>query len=306
MNQAGEPSSAPDSSKADDLVERAHVMTLDSLRGGNSPEGLYLELMKKCLTRLLFPEQYQQISSPKSRVRRVAWRNAQRLLARFDLNLVKLRAADSTAREEGLDWPASAETMIGLKRLDNLQYCIVDVLTKGIEGDFIETGVWRGGAAIFMRAVLKAYGVRDRRVWLADSFQGLPKPNAKVYPADARDTLWQIALLAVSLDEVKENFRRYNLLDDQVHFLEGWFRDTLPIAPVERLALLRLDGDLYESTILALTHLYPKLSLGGYVIIDDYALPNCRLAVEDFRSNRCITEQLQSIDQHACYWQRRI
>jgi hypothetical protein len=194
--------------------------------------------------------------------------------------------------------------MIGLKRLNNLEACITDVIRRRIPGDLIETGVWRGGASIFMRAVLKAYREQDRLVWLADSFQGLPKPNARKYPADAGDKLWKEALLAVPVEEVKENFRRYGLLDGQVRFLVGWFRDVLPKAPIERLAVLRLDGDMYESTTDALIHLYPKLSLGGYVIIDDYALPTCRAAVEDFRARHGITEPLQPIDQIAKFWQR--
>jgi len=269
-----------------------------------SPEILYLNLLKKCLTRILFPEQYQLILSPRSRMHRIAWRPVQSLLARLHLDVVDTRPVDLEKREEGLDLPAFAETMVGLKRLDNLQKCIFDILSHEIPGDLIETGVWRGGAAIFMRAVLKAYGDEQRHVWLADSFQGLPKPDVKKYPADARDTLWKVARLAVPIAEVRENFRRYGLLDERVHFLVGWFRDTLPTAPVERLAILRLDGDMYESTMDALTHLYPKLSPGGYVIIDDYALPNCKAAVEDFRSQHQITEHLVTIDQFAKFWQR--
>jgi O-methyltransferase len=85
--------------------------------------------------------------------------------------------------------------------------------------------------------------------------------------------------LAVSLEQVKANFDRYGLLDDQVRFLKGWFRDTLPVAPIERLAVLRLDGDMYESPMDTLVNLYPKLSEGGYVIVDDYgAIPACRQA----------------------------
>lgn len=265
---------------------------------------LYLDLLKKCLTRILFPEQFQLCVPPASRVGRAPWRFAQRLLARFDLNLVRLRPVDLNKREEGLDWPACAETMIGLKRLDNLQDCIADVLRRGVPGDLMETGVWRGGASIFMRAVLKAYSITDRQVWLADSFQGLPRPDADTYPADAKNTLWQIASLAVPLSEVQNNFMRYGLLDEQVRFLPGWFRDTLPTAPVEQLAVLRLDGDMYESTMLALTHLYPKLSPGGYVIVDDYALAGCHAAVEDFRKTNRVTEPLQPIDHYAQFWQR--
>ncbi len=161
-------------------------------------------------------------------------------------------------------------------------------------GDFIETGVWRGGASIFMRAVLKAYRDTTRTVWVADSFQGLPKPDAKRYPADAGDRHWSYSELAVPLEVVKANFARYGLLDDQVRFLVGWFRDTLPpgLARSGRFAVLRLDGDLYESTMDALTNLYPKLSVGGFAIIDDYgAVPACKAAVEDFRAQQGITEE---------------
>ena len=135
-------------------------------------------------------------------------------------------------------------------------------LTDGVPGDLIETGVWRGGATILMRAILKARGVTDRVVWVADSFAGLPAPNAARYPLDAGINLHRFPQLAVTLERVQDNFRRYGLLDDQVRFLKGWFRDTLPAAPIERLAVLRLDGDLYESTIQALESLYDKLSAG--------------------------------------------
>ncbi len=72
-------------------------------------------------------------------------------------------------RMEGRDWPLLGHTMIGIKRLDNLQFCVERVLADDVPGDLIETGVWRGGATIFMRAILKAHGVTDRRVWVADS-----------------------------------------------------------------------------------------------------------------------------------------
>ena len=286
-------------------VASGHTIAQKIEEGTGSTESLYLDLMKKCLTRLLFPEQCRSLYHHKSRMGRVAWRHAQSLLARFDLNLVQVGSVALEMRQGGEDWPAGAETMIGLKRLNNLENCILDVLRNGVPGDLIETGVWRGGATIFMRAVLKAYRQEDRVVWVADSFRGLPKPNATEYPADAGDTLWRVKQLAIPLEEVKENFRRYGLLDDQVQFLAGWFRDTLPTAPIERLAVLRLDGDLYESTMDALAHLYPKLSPGGYVIVDDYALPNCRAAVDEYRRQHQITEPLARIDQNAQFWQRR-
>ena len=111
--------------------------------------------------------------------------------------------------------------------------------------------------------------------------------------------------LAVSLEQVQANFARYGLLDEQVRFLPGWFRDTLPTAPIRRLALLRLDGDLYESTWIALESLYPKLSPGGFAIVDDYgAIPACRAAVDEFRAAERITESLIEIDWTGVYWRR--
>jgi O-methyltransferase len=165
--------------------------------------------------------------------------------------------------------------------------------------------VWRGGAAIFMRAMLAAHGVTDRKVWLADSFAGMPAPRVDEYPADAEMPDHSgISALSVSVDQVKTNFARYGLLDNQVRFLVGWFKETLPSAPIERLALVRLDGDLYESTMDSIAALYPKLSVGGYLIVDDYkSWPTCRRAIDDYRANS-ITEPIQEIDWTGVYWRR--
>lgn len=206
---------------------------------------------------------------------------------------------------EGSIWPTAAHTMIGHDSLNALQFCVEDVLANNVPGDLIETGVWRGGATIFMRAILKVHGVEDRYVWVADSFEGLPPPNLEKYPHDKGSIIHTAEELAISLEQVKSNFERYGLLDGQVRFLKGWFRDTLPEAPIEQLAVARLDGDMYESTMDALTNLYPKLSIGGYLIVDDYgAVPACRRAVHDFRETCGINEEIQSIDWTGVYWQR--
>ena len=273
---------------------------------------LYLDLLKQCLTRSIFPETYEPLRRPASLRfvrRKLSWGVyplLKRLLALQDLELVRPLSHDPAVRRQGRDWPAEAATMIGADRLDHLQGCVSDVIDRHVPGDLIETGVWRGGAAILMRAVLKAYGDEERKVWLADSFEGLPRPDPERYPEDAGDTHWQQAhRLAVPLEEVRSNFRRYGLLDSQVRFLVGWFRDTLPNAPIGPLAILRLDGDMYESTSEALAHLYPKLSVGGYVIIDDYgSVRGCRRAVEDFRTKHQIKEELLRADHTAVYWQR--
>ncbi len=208
-------------------------------------------------------------------------------------------------RMNGRDWPQYADSMIGYKRLTNIQDCVTDVLHNNIEGDLIETGVWRGGAVIFMRAILKAYHCTNRIVWAADSYEGLPKPDADKYVADTDDQHHTYDELKISLETVKENFRKYDLLDEQVRFLKGWFKDTLPVAPIKKLAVLRLDGDMYESTMDALTNLYPKVSKGGYIIIDDWgAVEGCKLAVLDYRKQNNITAEIVPIDLDGIYWKK--
>ncbi len=268
---------------------------------------LYLDLLKRCLTRELLAECYHPLRTGRPLTwKRLAYRLPEQLLARYKLQLVRRAQPDPAVRDEGRDWPSSAETMIGRRRLDNLQYCVIQALTSEVPGDLIETGVWRGGASIFMRAVLKALGDTDRRVWLADSFRGLPPPDPARYPADAGDLLWRYDDLAIPLEEVKSNFSRYGLLDDQVRFLEGWFDETLPAAPVDRLCVLRLDGDMYQSTMVALSALYPKLSVEGFVIIDDFgAVPACRAAVEDYRRQHDISEEIVPIDWTGVFWRRQ-
>ena len=259
----------------------------------------YLSLCKQHLTRGSF----STLDLPKGHPRGLLYSPIKGVLSRFGLDLV--RRVDSESRAEGLQSSSEAETMIGMKRLDHLQHCVVQTIRDRIPGDLIETGVWRGGASIFMRAILFALGDTTRTVWVADSFQGLPKPDPDRYPKDRGDRLWKWTSLAVSLEEVKENFARYGLLDDQVRFLQGWFSDTLPNAPIEQLAVLRLDGDMYESTKDALDALYPKLSVGGYVIIDDYgAIAACREAVADFRAENGVKEEVQEIDWTGVYWKR--
>ena len=265
---------------------------------------LYLDLLKSALTRTLAPEPYAEIDPVAG-----SWTRAvlplRRGLRLIGLDLVRLANHDASDRLEGRDHPPGAETMVGLRRLDNLQECIVDVLRSDVPGDLFEAGVWRGGAAIFMRGALEALGDEQRTVWAADSYAGLPRPDAEKYPHDQGDRFWRNPHLAVPLSTVQENFRRYGLLDDRVRFLEGWFEDTLPTAPVERIAVLRLDGDMYGSTIVALRALYPKLSVGGYAIVDDYgAVRACRAAVDDFRAEQGITEELAAIDWTGVYWRR--
>jgi hypothetical protein len=205
-----------------------------------------------------------------------------------------------------------AVSMVPLARLDNIENCIVDILRHRVPGDLIETGVWRGGATIFMRGALKAYGVSDRLVWVADSFEGLPAPDPERFPLESKAQAGPVIQkvyhnFAASLEEVRHNFAAYKLLDDQVKFLKGWFKDTLPAAPISALSLIRLDGDFYESTRDGLNYLYDRLSIGGYVIVDDYGEDSwtyCRKAVDEFRSARRIEDALIAVDSRCSYWRR--
>ena len=265
---------------------------------------LYLDLLKKALTYSLWGETYREVKGHTT-ARRLLLRPLRSLLQSRRLALVHRIPFDPAARAEGRDMPESAHTMVGVRRLSSLQSCIEQVLIDGIPGDLIETGVWRGGAVIFMRAVLKAHARTDKVVWVADSFSGHPPPDVARYPADRTMTLHRFDHQTISLEEVQANFANYGLLDGQVQFLKGWFKDTLPTAQVERLSLMRLDGVSYGATTEALTYLYPKLSVGGFVLIDDYGSAHeARQAVDDFRREHRIEEALEPVDWTSVYWRR--
>ena len=245
---------------------------------------LYLDLLKKSITDTLYEAEPD------------AEAGGSRYIADFLKHYMKGRAV----------------SMLPMARLDQLQRCVEDVIRRGVPGDLMEAGVWRGGAAILMRGILKAHGVTDRCVWAADSFEGLPEPDGACFPKEAaahhgpvmRDGFEHFA---VGLDAVKANFARFGLLDPQVRFLPGWFKDTLPMAPIGRLAVLRLDGDYHESTRDCLENLYDKLAVGGYLIVDDYGedeWTHCRAAVDGFRSARGIADAMVQVDRRCWSWQR--
>lgn len=256
----------------------------------------YLDLLRRNLTRYghdeLVPVGWNYFGRP--------------LLNTRNLLLVRKRPFNAHARDLGLDWPADALTMIGMRRLTSLQHCVETVVENDVPGDLVECGVWRGGASILMRAVLSAYGDEKRSVWLCDSFEGVPPPDTAHYEADKGINLHRAAgVLAVSEAQVRSNFEHYGLLDDRVRFIPGWFKDTLQDAPIDRISVLRLDGDLYESTIQALDALYPRLSSGGFCIIDDYhAIDACRQAVADYRTAHGVTAEIEEIDGTGVLWRK--
>ena len=273
------------------MAAEQSIDTLGALRSaseridGPATAALFLDLMKRSLTNTLFATEPDANEADNPRYVSQAIQHYQQ---------------------------GPAVSMVPLARLDQLQNCIVDVVRNGVAGDLVETGVWRGGVTIFMRALLNVLGDQDRRVWAADSFEGLPEPDPVKYPVEYK-AFKSAAMtkyynhLAVSLEEVQRNFQAYGMLDDRVRFLKGWFCDSLPTAPIGKSAVLRLDGDYYESTRDALVNLYDKVSVGGYVIIDDYGEDTwtyCRKAVDEFREERKIRSPLVRVDRPCSYWQR--
>src|SRR3954468_6928748 len=313
------------------------MIALEPRTAAETATELYLELLKRSLLSLLDEdESYPQPSveddgrpeGPLSKLaaaglflvgRTPALQGAgRRLGGRPPRSLKAVSSFDREKRLDGRGFPSRALTMIGMRRLDNVQALVEDVLARNVPGDLIESGVWRGGSTIFMRGLLAVHGVADRVVWVADSFEGPPRPGQegmeRSFDSPEQGRAWKAAIgrhpraimamaanlrRGTSYDDVRESFARYGLLDEQVRFLRGWFHETLPSAPIERLALLRLDGDLYDSTYQALEALYPKLSVGGYAIVDDYgSFSECRRAVDDYLRGaggdvepRCITDR---------------
>ena len=292
---------APKASPARNRAGSAVRRMIGRRRGPSSRAlaGMYLDLLEKALMHTLYhpPDvvEMPEFSSEAFRAAVEARAGGGRAGKKIDM---------AEQRSLGRDWPKYAQTMIGIKRLRNVRRCVQTVIDEGVPGDLIEAGCWRGGAAIMMRGVLEANGEQGRHVWAADSFAGVPAPNEELYPADAGDLNHTADQLAVPVEEVRGNFERYGLLDDRVHLLEGWFKDTLPTLAGHRWAVMRLDGDLYESTIDSLTNLYDGLSVGGFVIIDDYVWDNCRAAVDDFRAERGISDEVHEIDWTGAYWRR--
>ena len=266
----------------------------------------YIELLKEVIIDIDNANRYQLTPYPSHRsnfLKRFVINTMINTLSKKELIITGINKHGVKQRESGQGWPINGYSMIGTKRLNNVQFCIESVVKNNVEGDFIETGVWRGGACILARALFNILD-KDRTVWVADSFEGLPKPNEELYPEDKGDDLYSIEQLRVSMEQVKQNFERFNLLDDNVKFLKGWFKDTLKDAPIEKIAIARLDGDMYESTMDSLVNLYHKVSPGGFVIIDDYGvIEACKKAVHDFRDQHSITEELINIDDCGYYWQ---
>lgn len=242
----------------------------------------HLELLKKFIIRFDFDEQaysYKEVKIFPGKLKVLV--PILRILPRNWTIAEKLTSPDLENRRNGTDWPLTAESMIGLIRMNQLQESLDTIRNENIAGDIVETGIWRGGAVIFAASYLSIYGMSDKKVFGCDSFEGLPKPDPK-FPVDAIDIHSTIDFLRVSLPEVEQNLKKYLVDLDKVNLVKGWFDKTLPTLPVTAISILRLDGDMYSSTMDALNALYEKVTTGGIVIVDDYCLEGAKQAIHDF------------------------
>jgi len=288
------------------MLQESHLAEMRQTEVLPSGTSSYLELLKIVLTDYhpAIKTELYSLEQVKDTWKIRALKQLDKLLKTRNFTISKVKTVLPEIRENGYDWPANAYTMVGINRLTNIEHCIKSILQRNIKGDFVEAGIWRGGAVIFMKAVLKELAIKERRIWVADSFRGLPKPS-KNFAADATNKLYLEKILSVSKAAVKNNFSRFGLLDSSIIFLEGLFKETLPVAPINKIALLRLDCDMYESTITVLNNLYQKVSDGGFIIVDDYhSFKECKLAVDDYRKEWGIEEPIIEIDKEAVFWKK--
>jgi O-methyltransferase len=267
----------------------------------------YLDLVGRALINDLHPDLGARIHRMAGAL--IAARGEQATTAAIEAELARFFAPlDASGRFEPGNWHAKIAgepfTMGSPERLANVRQAAETVLREGVAGAFVETGVWRGGLCIMMKAVLRALG-EQRRIYVCDSFRGLPAiaegPDAEL------NSLHENPLLSVSAAQVRENFARFDLFDDDVVLVEGWFADTMaPLArEIGEVAILRLDGDYYTSTREVIDPLYDHVAPGGFVIVDDYGCyRQARDAIHDFWDERGIKPELIQVDWTCHYWRK--
>lgn len=219
----------------------------------------------------------------------------------------KLKTADAPESKEAGELAATIAgvepfTMVGRGALVDLGRMVRAVLTFDIPGDLVECGVWRGGASFLMADLLRRAEATDRKVWLFDSFEGLPPPRPVDGPAalayvQNTDSPDYYDNCRASLEEVRRTAAELGVAA-YTEVIKGWFEQTLPLFR-ERLgpiAILRIDGDWYSSVRCCLENLLDQVVEGGLVVVDDYyAFDGCRLAVHEFFSERQLTYALESV-----------
>ncbi len=202
-----------------------------------------------------------------------------------------------------------AYTMTSVERMYSLYNSVKYILSNEIEGDFVECGVWKGGSAMLIAKLLSLHNVKNRKIFLYDTFEGMSEPTEfdKDYAGEKATSLLQQSSIEnqasvwcySSFDEVKDNMLKTGLESSQIIMVKGKVEDTIPAeVPTNKIALLRLDTDWYESTAHELLHLYPLLNIHGVLIIDDYGhWQGCRQAVDEYFEKYNVRLLLNRIDE---------
>ncbi len=197
-------------------------------------------------------------------------------------------------------------TMTSVERMYALYLSVKYILVNDIKGDFIECGVWRGGSAMLIAKLLNNYKAKNRTLFLFDTFEGMSAPTdedkdfkgvtasslLQQSPNIKEDSIWCYS----SYEEVQENMKQVGF--ESIQLIKGKVEETInEVKPFDKIALLRLDTDWYDSTLHELNHLYPLLNLGGVLIIDDYGhWEGCRKAVDEYFDKEKIKMLLTRID----------
>jgi O-methyltransferase len=197
-------------------------------------------------------------------------------------------------------------TMTSPERIFALRQSVQYLVQNNIQGDFVECGVWRGGSMMAVARTLQGLGVTEKNLYLFDTFDGMSAPTQDDVAFNGESAIELLAQSAQkanpvraysALDEVKRNLLSTGYPAERMFFIEGKVEDTIPAQMPERIALLRLDTDWFESTYHELLHLYPRLSPGGVLIIDDYGhWAGARKAVDRYFAEHNLIPLLHRID----------
>jgi hypothetical protein len=213
----------------------------------------------------------------KGYVRLALWRRGYELVRRNGAGRAdELR--DMNALELEIYQQVKAYTMTSVEKVIGLVRAVQYVVKNRIPGDFVECGVWRGGSMMTVALTLRAAGETSRDLYLYDTFTGMPPPSGKDKRYDGTTASHLIAvggpnapiLAYASLEDVRANLSRTAYPEERIHYVQGPVEETLPASAPQRICMLRLDTDWYQSTLHELQHLYPRLEKNGVLIVDDY------------------------------------
>lgn len=195
---------------------------------------------------------------------------------------------------------------------DQVRFCE----ETNIPGDLVELGTWKGGCLAMMAQANLKWGKSRRTLRGFDSFQGLPRPRLdKDYGADIQEffkvsegqsdgALIPINALEADISAPLRILEEVGYPKENVKFHAGWFQETVPKVNIEKIAVLRLDGDFYDSYAVPLEYLYDRVTLGGFIVIDDWVLRGCREAVADFFAKRQLAPYLSHVDGSVRYFRK--